>query len=109
VQTIGTDRLLRKSSFSPTEVAQWLIDHDNHPWDKTSMSYQVRGPTRDTPAGVETMDSFVHRYPAERAFMNTSISLDEEPPMPLPADDALDEEIVASGGSSNTRCSTTRT
>jgi hypothetical protein len=31
VQTIGTDSLLRKSSFSPTGVAQWLIDHDNHP------------------------------------------------------------------------------
>jgi hypothetical protein len=35
--------------------------------------------------------------------MNTSISLDEDPPMPLPADDASDEEIVASGGPSNTR------
>jgi hypothetical protein len=103
VQTIGTDRLLRRSSFSPTEVAQWLIDHDNHPWDKTSMSYQVRGPTRDTPAEVETINSFVRRYPAERPFMNTSIALDEDPPMPLPATDASDEEIVASGGPSNTR------
>jgi hypothetical protein len=59
LQTIGTDRLLRKSSISPTEVAQWLIDHDNHPWDKTSMSYQVRWPTLDTPAEVETINSFV--------------------------------------------------
>jgi hypothetical protein len=66
VQTIGTDRLLRKSSFSPTEVAQWLIDHDNHPLDKTSMSYKVRGPNRDTPAEVETINSFVRRYPADR-------------------------------------------
>jgi hypothetical protein len=35
--------------------------------------------------------------------MNTSIALDEDPPMPLPADGASDEEIVASGGPSNTR------
>jgi hypothetical protein len=99
VQTIGTDRLLRKSSFSPTEVAQWLIDHDNHPWDKTSMSYHVRRPTHDTPAEVETINSFVRRYPADRVFMNTSIALDEDLPMPLPADEASDEEVLASGGS----------
>jgi hypothetical protein len=103
VQTIGTDRLLRKSSFSPTEVSQWLIDHDNHPWDKTSMSYQVRGPTHDTPAEVETINSFVRRYPADRVFMNTSIALDEDTPIPLAADDASDEEIVAREGPSNTR------
>jgi hypothetical protein len=35
--------------------------------------------------------------------MNTSIALDEDPPMPLPANDASDEEILASGGPSNTR------
>jgi hypothetical protein len=103
VQTIGTDRLLRKSIFSPTEVAQWLIDHDNHPSEKTSMSYQVRGPTLDTPAEVETINSFVRRYPADRALMNTSITLDEDPPMALLVDDASDKEIVASGGPSNTR------
>jgi hypothetical protein len=83
---MGTDRLLRKSSFPPTEAAQWLIDHDNHPWDKTSMSYQVRGPTHDTPAEVKTINSFLRRYPADRVFMNTSIDLDEDPPMLLPAD-----------------------
>jgi hypothetical protein len=83
---MGTDRLLRKSSFPPTEAAQWLIDHDNHPWDKTSMSYQVRGPTHDTPAEVKTIKSFLRRYPADRVFMNTSIDLDEDPPMLLPAD-----------------------
>jgi hypothetical protein len=98
VQTIGIDRLLRKSSFSPTEVAQWLIAHDNHPWAKTSMSYQVRGPTHDTPAGVKTINSFVRHDPVDRAFMNTSIALDEDPPMPLPAVDASDEETVPSGG-----------
>jgi hypothetical protein len=103
VQTIGTHRLLRKSIFSPTEVLQRLIDHDNQPWDKTSMSYQVRGPTRDTTAEVETINSFVRRYPADRAFMNTTIALDEDPPMPLPVSDASDEEIVASGGPSNAR------
>jgi hypothetical protein len=103
VQPVGTDRLLRKSSFPPTEVAQWLIDHENHPWDKTSMSYQVREPTHDTPAEVETINSFVRRYPADRVFVNTSIALDEDPPMPLPADEASDEEIVASEGPSNTR------
>jgi hypothetical protein len=67
------------------------------------MSYQVRGPTHDTTAEVETINSLVRRYPADRVFMDTSIALDGDPLMPLPANDASDEEIVASGGPSNTR------
>jgi hypothetical protein len=55
------------------------------------MSYQVRGPTHDTPAEVERINSFVRRYPADRVFMNTSIALDEDPPIPLPSDDASEE------------------
>ena len=100
VQTIWTDRLLQKSSFSPTEVAQWLIDHDNHPWDKTSMSYQVRGPTHDTPAEVETISSFVRRYPEYRVVMNTSIALDEDTPLPIPVEATSDEELLRAGVSS---------
>jgi hypothetical protein len=59
VQTVGTDRLLLKSRFSPMEVAQWLHYHDTHPWDEVSISYQVRGPTHENPAEIETLDSFV--------------------------------------------------
>jgi hypothetical protein len=78
VQTIGIDRLLVKSSLSPTEVAQWLNDHDIHPWGQVSMSYQVRGPTHENPAEIETLDSFASPYPADRAPMNTSIALNED-------------------------------
>jgi hypothetical protein len=35
--------------------------------------------------------------------MNTSIALDEDPPTPLALGEASDEEIVASGGPSNTK------
>jgi hypothetical protein len=76
VQTIGIDRLLVKSSFSPTEVAQWLNDHDSHPWGEVSMSYQVRGPNHENPADIEALDSFMRPHPADRAPMNTSIALD---------------------------------
>jgi hypothetical protein len=64
VKTIGTDRLLVKSSYSPTEVKQWLNDHDKHPWDEASMSYQVRGPTHDKPAEIDTINSFVLPVPS---------------------------------------------
>jgi hypothetical protein len=57
VQTIGTERLLVKSNLSPAEVTQGLRYHDNHPWGASSMSYQVRGPTHDNPAEIETIDS----------------------------------------------------
>jgi hypothetical protein len=56
VQTIGTDHLLVTSNLSPTEVTQWLNDPD-HPWDEASMSYQVRGPTHDNPAEIESIES----------------------------------------------------
>jgi hypothetical protein len=103
VQTIGTDRMLVKSNFSPAEVTQRLRDHDNHPWGAASMSYQVRGPTHDNPAEIETIDSFVRPYPANRVAMNKSIALDEDNPTPLTFVEASDEEFVASEGPSNTK------
>jgi hypothetical protein len=103
VQTIGIDRLLVKSSFSPTEVAQWLNDHDNYPWGEVSMSYQVRGPTHERPAEIETLDSFLRPYPADRAPMNKSIALYEDTPTTLPFGEASDEEIVARGGPLTTK------
>jgi hypothetical protein len=101
--TIGTDRLLVKSNFSPAEVTQWLRDHDNHPWGAASMSYQVRGPTHDNHAEIETIYSFVRPYPTNRVPMNNSIALDEDTPTPLTFGEASDEEIVASGCPSNTK------
>jgi hypothetical protein len=95
--------MLVKSKFSPAEVAQWLRDHDNHHWGVASMSYQVRGPTHDNPAEIETIDSFVRPYPANWVPMKKSISLGEDTPTPLTFGDASDEEIVASAGPSNTK------
>jgi hypothetical protein len=66
VQTIVTDRLLVKSNLSPAEVTQWLWYHDKHHWGAASMAYHVRGPTHDNPAEIETIDSFVRPYPANR-------------------------------------------
>jgi hypothetical protein len=93
VKTIGTDRLFVKSNLSPAEVTRWLKDHDSHPWGAASMSYQMRGPTHDNPAEIETIDSFVRLYPANRAPMNMKrpIALDEDTPTPLMFGEASDE------------------
>jgi hypothetical protein len=78
VQTIETDRLLVKISFSPMEVTQWLNNHDNHQWDEATMSFQVRGPTHDNPAEIETIYSFVRPYPAYRDTTNKYNALEED-------------------------------
>jgi hypothetical protein len=49
VTTIGVVKLLYKSSMSPSEVDQWLYNHDACNWDATLMQYQVRGPAQDNP------------------------------------------------------------
>jgi hypothetical protein len=103
VQTIGTDRLLVKRTLSPAEFTKSLKDHDNHPWGAVSMSYQVRGPTHDNSAEIETIDSFLRPYPANLVPMNKSIALDEDTPTPLTFGEASDEEIAASGDPSNTK------
>jgi hypothetical protein len=67
------------------------------------MLYLVRGPTHEIPAEIETLDSFVRPYPADRTPMNTSIALDEDTPTPLTSGEASDEEIMARGGPSTTK------
>jgi hypothetical protein len=37
VTTMGVDKLLYKSSLSPSEVEKWLTDHDAHKWDTKLM------------------------------------------------------------------------
>jgi hypothetical protein len=63
----------------------------------------VRGPTHDNPAEIETIDSIVCPYPANRVPMNKSIALDEDTPTSITFGEASEEEIVASGSSSNTK------
>jgi hypothetical protein len=63
VTTMGVDKLLYKSSLSPSEVEKWLKDHDTHQRDATLMPYKVRGPAQDNPAEIETIQSFVRIYP----------------------------------------------
>jgi hypothetical protein len=92
VQTIGTDRLLVRSNLSPADVTQWIKDHENHPWVAASKTYQVRGPTHDNTAEIETIDSFARPYPADRAPMNMNrpIALDEDTTTPLKFGEASD-------------------
>jgi hypothetical protein len=67
------------------------------------MSYQVRGSTHDNPAEIETIDSSVRPYPVNRVPMKNSIALDEDTPTLLTFGETSDEEIMASGGPSNTK------
>jgi hypothetical protein len=60
-------------------------------------------PTHDNPAEVETIYFFVRPYPADRAPMNKYSTLDEDTPTTLTFGEAADEEILASGGPSNTK------
>ena len=101
VTQMGVDRLLYKSSVSPSEVDQWLADHDAYNWGATLMSYQIRGPAQDKPAETEAVQSFVRVYPGPGIPVATSTDGDLAPPPIMVLDDGVEEEIVASGGPSS--------
>jgi hypothetical protein len=91
VTTMGVDKLLYKSSLSPSEVEKWLTDHDTHQWDATLMPYEVRGPGQDNPAEIETIQSFVRIYTGPSASVMVGAEGDPVPPSVM-----VLEEVVCS-------------
>jgi hypothetical protein len=101
VTTMGVCKLLYKSCLPPSEVGQWLSDHDAYNWDATLMPYKVRRPAQDNPAEIETIQSFVRIYPGPSASVMAGADGDPVPSSIRVFESGGEEEIVASGGPSS--------